>query len=74
MNARAVLLLHWNSAEAAERSERLRSAGFQAEYFSSTNSDGGFRLIRESAPGAVVIDLSRLPSHGREVAIHIRRQ
>jgi hypothetical protein len=67
-----ILLLHWNDAEAAERVERLRRAGFQAEYFATTNSDGGFRLMRENPPDAVVIDLTRLPSHGRAVAISMR--
>jgi hypothetical protein len=67
-----ILLLHWNDAEAAERVERLRRAGFQAEYFATTNSDGGFRRIREYLPDAVVIDLTRLPSHGRAVAVSVR--
>ena len=67
-----VLLLHWNQGEAAERVERLRRAGFEAEYFASTYSDGGFRQIRANPPDAIVIDLTRLPSHGREVAIHLR--
>ncbi len=67
-----ILLLHWNDAEAVERVERLRRAGFQAEYFATVNSDGGFRLIRENPPDAVVIDLTRLPSHGRAVAISMR--
>lgn len=70
--AARVLLLHWNAAEAVERVERLRSAGFQAEYFARTDSDGGFRLIRENLPDAVVIDLARLPSHAREVGRHLR--
>jgi DNA-binding response OmpR family regulator len=70
--AARVLLLHWNAAEAPERVDRLRQAGFQAESFSDANSGGGFRLIRENLPDAVVIDLSRLPSHGREVAISLR--
>jgi len=70
--ATRIRLLHWNAAEARERVERLRRAGFQAEYFANTNSDGGFRLIRENPPDAVVIDLTRLPSHGREVAINLR--
>lgn len=72
--AARVLLLHWNAAEAAERVELLRRAGFESEYFATTNSDGGFRLMRENPPDAVVIDLTRLPSHGREVAIQMRGQ
>jgi CheY-like chemotaxis protein len=70
--AARVLLLHWHAAEAAERVERLNRAGFSSEYFARTDSDGGFRRIRENPPDAVVIDLARLPSHGREVGRHLR--
>jgi hypothetical protein len=68
-----VALFHWNAAEAAERVERLRRAGFEAEYFPTT-AGGGLRRIRENLPDAVVIDLTRQPSHGREVGIHLRGQ
>ena len=30
-------------------------------------------MVRENPPDALVIDLTRLPSHGREVAIYLRR-
>jgi len=41
------------------------------DYDEKVASDG-FRAIRESPPDAFVIDLSRLPSHGREVATFFR--
>jgi hypothetical protein len=68
-----VALFHWNAAEAAERVERLRGAGFEAEYFPNTDRSS-FQRIREDPPEAVVIDLSRQPSHGREVGIYLRGQ
>jgi|GEM_PF-3342040 len=68
-----ILLVHWNAEEAEERAQRLRGAGFEATPCSSQGGEG-FRELRASPPDAVVVDLSRLPSHGREVAAFLRRQ
>lgn len=65
-------LLHWNAAEASLTKEVLLKAGFQVEYdptFTSTL----IRKWREDPPGAFVIDLSRLPAQGREIAIALRQ-
>jgi CheY-like chemotaxis protein len=65
-----VFLVHWKQAEAPERLARLEAAGFAA--------DGGevgtpeLRALRADPPDAVVVDLSRLPSHGRDVALALR--
>ena len=68
---RHVRLVHWKAAEAPERIERLRSAGFQAVYRSLDTLDDMKALAAE--PGdAVVIDLGRLPSHGRELGVYLR--
>ena len=69
-----VLLLHWNQAEAVERAERLRSAGFQAELLPDPRDGGGLRLIRANPPDAVVIDLARQPSQGLQAASFLRAQ
>ena len=66
-------LFQRNAAEAAGRLERLRRAGFEAEYFPNTDRSS-FQRIRENPPEAVVIDLSRQPSHGRELGIYLRGQ
>ena len=68
-----VALFHWNAAEAADRSERLRRAGFETEYFPHTDR-GSFQRIRENPPEAIIIDLSRHPSHGRELGVYLRGQ
>jgi CheY-like chemotaxis protein len=67
-----VRLLHWNANEAGRYRELLRTAGYEVEYDHEFRP-GLMRLWRESPPDAFVIDLSRLPSHGREIAIALRQ-
>jgi hypothetical protein len=63
-----IRFLHWKPAEAAPRVETLRKAGYEVQYEEKATP----AAIRAGAPDAVVIDLSRMPSHGREVAIWMR--
>ncbi|MDQ3009307.1 MAG: hypothetical protein M3X11_01185 [Acidobacteriota bacterium] len=65
-----VRLIHWKAAEAAERIETLRAAGYEVEY-SALDGDG-YRTLRFDPPAAFVIDLSRLPSQGRDVGVGLR--
>jgi CheY-like chemotaxis protein len=67
-----VRLLHWNAAEASRTQDLLLGAGLQVDYDSAFNS-ALMRKWRENPPGAFVIDLSRLPSQGREIAIALRQ-
>jgi len=69
-----VLLLHWNEAEALERAERLRRAGFEPELLPDPRDGAGLQLIRANPPDAVVIDLARQPSHGLQSASFLRAQ
>ncbi len=62
-------LFHWKAEEAAPLIGTLKAAGHSVEYEEKLAS---YRKARESPPDAFVIDLSRLPSHGREVAIFLR--
>jgi CheY-like chemotaxis protein len=66
-----IRLIHWNAAEAARQIELLRAAGHQVAYDEKINPSLSSR-IRGTRPDVVVIDLSRLPSHGREVAVYLR--
>lgn len=68
-----LLLIHWNADEAAERVERLRKAGYQADSHSDQYGPS-LRVVREDPPDAFVIDLGRLPSHGRDTAGWLRQQ
>ena len=66
-----VLLLHWNVPEAADKVQRLRAAGFETSKV-PLEIPVAFKQLRENPPSAVVIDLSRLPSAGRDVAMSLR--
>jgi len=70
-----VLLVHWHAAECAERAERLRECGFFVD--THWRQDAGTELTRSLSaepPAAVVIDLERLPSHGRAIAAWLRER
>lgn len=68
-----VRLIHWNESEAIERAGRLRAMGFvvNAEPLQTT---GAMKSLRDDPPEAFVIDLSRLPSHGRTIGFTLREQ
>ncbi len=66
-----VQLIHWKAAEAKGRAERLRAAGYAVTY-AELNPEG-LRQLQRNPPAAVVIDLSRLPAQGRDVALTLRR-
>jgi hypothetical protein len=68
-----VVLIHWKHEESGEPLARLRKAGFEAE-LSPRDPDGLRATVLENPPDAVVIDLARLPSHGREIGGALRRR
>ena len=49
----------------------MRAGGYTVDYPGDT-ANGNWRSLRETPPMAAVIDLTRLPSHGRYVAAAIR--
>ena len=67
-----VRIIHWRPAEAGPLLEAVRAGGFEPEYDGEMNGPAVSRAIRASMPDAVLIDLSRPPSHGREVGIWLR--
>jgi len=67
-----IRLIHWNEQEARERAARLQSYGYEVEWRVRTGPEL-LAELKTTRPSAVVIDLERLPSHGREAAIHLRR-
>ena len=66
-----VRLFHWKAAEAAPLIRSLTRSGHSVEYEENLSREAS-RSLRESPPDAVVIDLTRLPSQGREVATYLR--
>lgn len=68
---RHIRLIHWHEKEAEERAACIRDLGYDVvPDFQANNS---LREIRDNPPVAFVIDLSRLPSHGREIATALRQ-
>ncbi len=70
--AYAVRLVHWDEHEGLERQQQLEALDFDAAFDSGDGIMVVLRAIKSSPPDAVVIDLSRIPSHGREVAYSLR--
>ena len=67
---RSIRLVCWNEARAAELAAELEAAGFTVEA-GALDADA-LRTLRRTPPHAVVIDLGRLPSQGRDVGIMLR--
>jgi len=67
-----VRIVHWKATEAGPLIDACRAGGFEVEY---DDVDGSLLLknIRQKLPDVLAIDLTRLPSHGRDVAIYLRR-
>jgi len=68
-----IRLIHWNADEAAERAGWLRAAGFEVDH----ELPGGASFLKDlgrDPPAAIAIDLSRLPSQGRDLALMIRKR
>jgi len=66
-----VRLFHWRAEEAKPLIADLRAGGYTVEY-PGDEANGSWRSLRENPPHAAVIDLTRLPSHGRHVGAEMR--
>lgn len=68
-----IRLIHWNFEESKERAKRLESLDYEVIY-KIPNGPDLLRDLRNDPPDVVIIDLSRLPSQGRDIALVIRHQ
>ena len=66
---RRVCLFHWKEAEAKPLLTALKDAGYRVDLCKEM---ADYRAVRASPPDAIVIDLSRMPSMGREVGVFLR--
>lgn len=66
-----IRLIHWSAPEAQEKAAWLKAAGYLVEYEPYTPAI--FRQVKADPPAAFVIDLSRLPSQGRDIAVQLRQ-
>ena len=67
-----IRLVHWSADEVAVRIDRLQSLGYDVDG-EVPGTSIGVRGLTADPPIAFVIDLGRLPSHGREVARAVRQ-
>jgi hypothetical protein len=65
-------LVCWKTADADRRAAELRRASYRVIADPLANPGGAVRYFSELNPDAVVIDLDRLPSHGRELGMSLR--
>lgn len=68
---KSIRLVSWNPETSASRAKPIEAAGFRVDA-SPLSTSGLVGKIKEAAPAAIVIDLDRLPSHGRAVALVLR--
>jgi CheY-like chemotaxis protein len=68
-----IRLIHWDAAEARERIAQLRRLGYRVEHGLPLGMPE-LRRLAEDPPAAVVVDLSRRPSQGRDVMLAIRQR
>ena len=66
-----IRLIHWNEIEARQMAERLERAGYEVA-FELGPMPALLKELKANPPAAVVIDLSRLPSQGRDVGVALR--
>ena len=66
-----IRLIHWNAAEAAERAARFPADEYQVNH--AQLDTASLRDLRTNPPDALLIDLGRLPSHGRDVGVAVRQ-
>jgi len=65
--------IHWDEEEAGTKAAEIERHGIPVDWRPVTGNSF-LRELSKSPPMAVVIDLSRLPSQGRDLAIQIRRR
>ncbi|MDD5264894.1 MAG: hypothetical protein PHU43_08680 [Candidatus Bipolaricaulis sp.] len=68
---RRVVLVHWNEAEAEDRARELRRSDLDVVIHSDPRAHP--RAVAAGSPDAVIIDLARIPSQGRELGAWLRR-
>jgi hypothetical protein len=67
-----VHLVHWNPVEAREHAAALTALGHRVTYLPEVTGTPLMRALRSGDAEVFLIDLSRRPSHGREVGMALR--
>ncbi len=67
---RRIRLIHWNVDQAKRRMTQLGAHGYKVEYAPLDAKE--LQAIRANPPDAIIIDLTRSPSQGRDLGINLR--
>lgn len=65
-------LVHWDPAEGRRHQRALEALGHEVTYLGEVTGPALGRVLRAGSAEIVVLDLSRRPSHGREIAMALR--
>jgi hypothetical protein len=68
---KSIHLIHWNAPEAQEKATILRKLGYDVACELPTPAI--LHNLKKTPPSLFLIDLSRLPSQGRDVALNLRQ-
>lgn len=67
-----LFLVHWDPDEGRRRQRSLEQLGHEVAYFADLAGTPLVRALRAGSADAVLFDLSRRPSHAREIAMSLR--
>lgn len=67
-----VQLIHWKESEGRGRADELRALGHSVQY--EADGSAALALLRAEPVDVIVIDCTRLPSHGRAAAHALRQR
>jgi hypothetical protein len=68
---KSIYLIHWNADEAEEKATKIRKLGYDVARETLTPTI--LCSLKNKPPDIFLIDLSRLPSQGRDVALSLRQ-
>lgn len=69
--SKRILYFHWHNEETTANVSKIKLKGYVVE-LGVLNSQVDFKTIRNNPPDIFLIDLTRIPSHGKEVAVGFR--
>ncbi len=69
----SLFLIHWKPIEAETHIRHLEQLGYTVKILEQTGPKG-LQCIDALQPKAILIDLTRLPSHGREIGMALRQR
>jgi hypothetical protein len=64
-------LIHWDATQAKERATKLEASGYDVDF--APLDAASMKSLRSDPPGLAVIDLSRIPSQGRDFGMWLRK-